>query len=113
MTAGRNLLQSKNLIKTQNTYTTYKPIIRKHKYRQIAMDLVHIIKYKNQNNGYWILCGFEILSKYAFVIPVYRKDTSNMTKAVTELVKQFKNRFGEYPNLVQFDDGKEFYNVGF
>ena len=35
-----------------------------------------------------------------------------MTKTVTELLKQFKDRFGEYPKLVQFDDGKEFYNVG-
>ena len=36
-----------------------------------------------------------------------------MTKAVTELLKQFKDRFDEqYPKLAQFDDGKEFYNVG-
>ena len=35
-----------------------------------------------------------------------------MTKAVTELLKQFKIRFGDYPRLAQFDDGKEFYNVG-
>ena len=35
-----------------------------------------------------------------------------MTKVVTELLKQFKDRFGYYPKLAQFDDGKEFYNVG-
>ena len=35
-----------------------------------------------------------------------------MTKAVTLLLKQLKYRFGDYPKLVQFDDGKEFYNVG-
>ena len=35
-----------------------------------------------------------------------------MTKAVTELLRQFKDRFGDYPKLAQFDDGKEFYNVG-
>ena len=44
-----------------------------------------------------------MLSRYAFAIPVYRKDTTNMTKAVSELLNKFKDRF---------DDGKEFYNVG-
>ena len=35
-----------------------------------------------------------------------------MTKAAILLFKQFKERFGDYPKLAQFDDGKEFYNVG-
>ncbi len=71
------------------------------------MDLVDMGKYKNQNKGYyWILTAVEILSRYAFTIPVYRKDTKNMTK------EEFKERFGKYPNVAQFDEGKEFYNVG-
>ncbi len=48
----------------------------------------------------------------AFTIPVYRKDTKNMTKAVGELLEEFKERFGKYPNVAQSDEGKEFYNVG-
>ena len=76
------------------------------------MDLVDMRKYKNQNKGYyWILTAVEILSRYAFTIPVYRKDTKNMTKAVGELLKQFKERFGKYPEVSQFDEGKEFYIV--
>ena len=31
---------------------------------------------------------------------------------MTELLKQFKNHFDDYFKLAQFDDGKEFYNVG-
>ena len=58
-----------------------------------------------------MLTAIEIVSQYAFAIRVYRKDTNNMTKAVTALLKQFKNRFGDYPKLAQFDDGKEFYNM--
>ena len=78
------------------------------------MDLVDMGKYKNQNKGYyWILTAVEILSRYALAVPVYRKDTNNMTKAVGSLLKQFKDRFdGRYPKVAQFDDGKEFYNVG-
>ena len=66
-------------------------------------------KYKNQNKGYyWILTAIEVLSRYACAIPVYRKDTNNITKAVTDLLKQFE----DYPKLAQFDDGKELYNTG-
>ena len=80
---------------------------------QIQMDLVDMGKYKYQNKGYyWILTAVEILSRYAFTIPVYRKDTKNMTKAVGYLLEEFKKRFGKYPNVAQFDEGKEFYNVG-
>ena len=35
-----------------------------------------------------------------------------MTKAVNLLVDNFKTRFEKYPNVAQFDEGKEFYNVG-
>ena len=27
-------------------------------------------------------------------------------------MKQFKEKFGKYPKVAQFDEGKEFYNVG-
>ena len=70
-------------------------------------------KYASKNKGYrWILTAVEIFSRYAFTIPVYRKDTKNMTKAVNLLLGNFKTRFGKYPNVAQFDEGKEFYNVG-
>ncbi len=107
----------KEWLKTQDTYTRHKPIVRKTCVKdladQIQMDLVDMGKYKNQNKGYyWILTAVEILSRYAFTIPVYRKDTKNMTKAVDDLLEEFKERFGKYPDVAQFDEGKEFYNVG-
>ena len=112
----------KEWLKSQDTYTRYKPVFRKHKFRktfvdylgeQIQMDLVDMGKYKNQNKGYyWILTAVELLSRYAFAIPVYTKDTNNTTKAVTELLKQFKDHFDDQLKVAQFDDGKEFYNVG-
>lgn len=94
----------KEWLKSQDTYTRYKPIVRKHACRQtfvnhlgeqIQMDLVDMGKYKNQNKRYyWILTAIAILSGYTFAIAIYRKDTNNMTKAVEELLKQFKNRVG-------------------
>ena len=77
------------------------------------MDLVDMGKYRYKNKGYyWILTAVEILSRYSFAIPVYRKNTENMTKAVDNLLEQFKTRSGKYPNVTQFDEGKEFHNVG-
>ena len=35
-----------------------------------------------------------------------------MTKTVNLLLDNFKARFGKHPNVAQFDEGKEFYNVG-
>ena len=91
--------------------TRHIPVARKHKFRQMFVDylgeqiqlyLVEIAKYKNYNKGYyWILTSVEMVTRYAFAITFYRKDTSNMSKAVTEL-RQFKDRFGEYP---KFDGG--------
>ena len=112
----------KEWLETQDTYTRYKPIVRKHKFQkthvkeladQIQLDLVDMGKYKHKNRGYyWILTGVEVLSRYAFAIPVYRTDTKNMMDAVEKLLEEFKVRFEKYPNIAQFDDGKEFYNVG-
>ena len=115
---GRSLGVSRRAVrdwlKTQDTYTRYKPITRKHKYRktyvkdladQVQLDLVDMGKYGSKNKGYrWILTAVEILSRYAFAIPVRRKDGKNMTKAVDLLLERFKERFGKYPNSVQFEE---------
>ena len=79
----------------------------------MQMNLVDMGKYGSKNKGYrWILTAVEILSRFAFTIPVYRKNVESMTKAVEILLENFKKRFERYPNVVQFDEGKEFYNVG-
>ena len=112
----------KEWLETQDTYTRHKPVVKRHKFRktyvndladQIQLDLVDMSKFSHKNQGYrWILTGIEILSRYGFAIPVERKDRPHMTEAVLNLLEDFKIGFGKYPNVVQFDDGKEFHNVG-
>ena len=112
----------KEWLESQDTYTRHKPVVKRHKFRktyvngladQIQLDLVDMSKFSHRNQGYrWILTGIEILSRYGFTFPVKRKDTTHMTEAVSNLLEEFKIGFGKYPNVVQFDDGKEFYNVG-
>ena len=95
----RNCVEDvKNWLRTQDTYTRYKPVIRKHKYRktfvkgladQMQLDLVDMGKYGYKDKRYrWILTAVKILSRYAFAIPVYRKNTESMTKAVGTLFRQ-------------------------
>ncbi|CAB3977417.1 integrase core domain-containing [Paramuricea clavata] len=69
--------------------------------------------YSHANKGYkWILTSIEILSRYAFAVPAKRKGTEDMVPAVEKILEQFHERFGRYPKVVQFDEGKEFYNNG-
>ena len=109
-------------LKYQNTYTRFKRKIKPRKYLktfvknladQLQLDLVDMQKYGRKNKGNnWILTGVEILSRYAFAIPVYRKNTESKVGSVDLLLEKFKERFGKYPTVIQFDEGKEFYNVG-
>ena len=100
-------------VQTHRQETQVPKNLRKNLADQAQLDLVEMGKYGNKNKGYrWILTAVQILSRYAFTIPVYRKDAKNMTKAVDLLLESFKKSFGKYPNVVQFDEGKESYNVG-
>ncbi|CAB3980447.1 uncharacterized transposon-derived [Paramuricea clavata] len=109
-------------LETQNTYIVHKPTRVHFKTQrtyvdglaqQLQLDLVDMQKYSRANKGYkWILTSIEILSRYAFVVPAYRKGTKDMVPAVEKILDQFHERFGRYPKVVQFDEGSEFYNNG-
>ena len=100
---------TKNKRVVTSTRTRYK-LLRKRGYKfektyakeqadQLQMELVDMSKFRHKNKGYyWILTAVETLSRYAFAILVYHKNTENRTKAVEDLLEQFKTRFGKYPN---------------
>ena len=79
-------------LQTQNTYIIHKPSRKHYKTQrtyvdglaqQIQMDLVDMSKFSYTNKGNrWILTVIEVLSRYAFAVPVWRKNTESMTKAV-------------------------------
>ncbi|CAB3993121.1 uncharacterized transposon-derived [Paramuricea clavata] len=89
-------VQARKWIKEQDTYSRYRQVLNRQKFRQtfvqtlseqLQMDLVDMTKYDDKNKGYRrILTSIEILSR-----------------AVQESLR-------EYPKLVQFDKGTEFYN---
>ena len=74
----------KEWLQTQNTYIIHKPSRKHYKTQrtyvdrlaqQIQMNLVDTSKvsYKNKGNR-WILTVIEVLSRYAFAVPVWRKN---------------------------------------
>ena len=75
----------KEWLQTQNTYIIHKPSRKHYKTQrtyvdglaqQIQMDLVDMSKFSHGNKGNrWILTVIEVLSRYAFAVPVWRKNT--------------------------------------
>ena len=104
----------------QSTYTRVKQPTRSFRRRQtyvssigeqLQMDLVDMSKYENENDGYlWILTAIDVFSRFAFCTPVRRKHEEFMEPAVKRVLEEHKKKFDKYPDVVQFDDGGEFYN---
>lgn len=72
---------------------------------QFQADLVDLSSLSRYNKGYhFILTVIDILSKYAFVVPLKHKSAEELTKAFTKI---FKTRT---PKILQSDHGTEFLN---
>ena len=116
-----SLLQVRNWLKAQETYTRFKTASKKFTRRQtfspsmgdqLQMDLVEMIKYEEENDHYrYILTGIDVFSRYVFALPLRRKHKEFTVNAVKLLLEQFKERFGHYPRYVQSDTGGEFVNT--
>lgn len=74
------------------------------------IDLVELIPFHKLNNGYkYLLVGIDVFSKYAFAEPVKSKSSSDIVKAM----KQVLERRNTSPRNIQTDQGKEFFNKDF
>ncbi|VVC38047.1 Integrase, catalytic core,Ribonuclease H-like domain [Cinara cedri] len=71
-------------------------------------DLIQMIPYSKKNKGYeYILCVIDCFTKYAWALPLKSKTAKEVTNAMsTILIKRS-------PQLLQLDNGKEFYNSTF
>lgn len=72
-------------------------------------DLIDIQKFSRENNGYkYILVAIDGLSKFGWAVPIKTKSKVDVTLAFNKILK-----LGRYPNHLQTDMGKEFYNDQF
>ena len=115
-----SLKEVKKWLKSQDTYTLHKSIKRKfprNKTRvtdmdeQWQLDLADVSNLKTHNEGYtFLLCVIDVLSKYAWVVPLKNKSAKEMVRGFQEVLKQGQ---GRRPIRVQTDKGKEFLNREF
>ena len=77
--------------------------------QQWEADLVDMKKYSEENDDiHYILTVVDVLSKYAWAVPVKRKNAETMIGAFKLLLKKAKPR---KPEKLHTDEGKEFTSV--
>ncbi|XP_070153678.1 uncharacterized protein [Polyergus mexicanus] len=71
-------------------------------------DIVEMRPYSRFNKGYhYILTVIDVLSKYAWAVPLKSKGGSETADAIAEIIRDSKR----CPKNMQTDMGKEFYNI--
>ena len=99
-------------------YTLHRPVRRKldtlpvllfHKDEQWQVDLVEMQPLKKWNGGHcYLMTVIDVLSKYAWAVPVKNKTGTAVTLAFEKVLRQ-----GRKPQRLQADLGKEVYNAPF
>ena len=106
----------KKWLSKQLTYTLHKPVPKTYRTRPVLvhsidelwqMDLVDLSKLSKKNDGYkFILSVIDVLSKYAWLVPLKSKNGKELKIAMDTLFAKTKRR----PQIIQTDKGKEFLN---
>ena len=101
----------------QYTYTLHKPVrhvfkrnqtVVHHRDQQWQADLADMRTLADKNDGHcYILTCVDVLSRYAWAVPVRSKSAKDMLVAMREL---FKRAAPRKPTRLQTDKGLEFYN---
>lgn len=107
----------KQWLESVDAYTLHKPIRRKFKTNRVIVynidqqwqaDLVDVTNLQKFNGGHrYILTCIDILSKYAWAIPLKQKRGEDITQAFKTIFQERK------PKSLQTDRGKEFTNFRF
>jgi hypothetical protein len=116
-----DLDELKRILSKEESYTINRPaktkfttrkVIVHYVYEQLQADLVFMdnkqgAPAKTNDNIKYLLTIIDVLSKYAWVVPLKDKTGKTLTEAFEPIIKQIK------PKLLQVDKGTEFYNKTF
>lgn len=107
--------KTKEWLATQDTYTLHKSVRFKFPRRKvmsygigdlIQIDLVDLSKFAKYNRGVkYLLTAIDVFSKYAYAIPLKRKNAASVLAALKTLFK----KLGAVKHI-ESDKGKEFWN---
>ena len=111
--------KTKTWLAREETYSIHKPVKKNFTRSQVRVgnideqwqadlsDMQSIIKY---NKGYaFMLTVIDILSRYAWVIPIKNKSGNEIQRGFQIIFDES----GRYPEKLQTDEGKEFFNRKF
>ncbi len=102
----------KRFVKNQDAYSLHRPV--KHRFKRLKVrvnfmnemfdvDLADLSRYSKENDGIrYLLVAIDILSRYAFVLPLENKKPESVLKAFKEILKT------RQPKKVRTDAGSEF-----
>ena len=112
--SGISQKKVKEFLEKQDIYSRHLPLKKKFQKRRVIVkgiddqfqaDLVEMIPYAMENNGYkYMLTCIDIFSKYAWAIALKNKKSDEVVRAFELIFKERK------PSKIQTDLGKEFYN---
>lgn len=105
-------------LSNQDAYTLHKPVRKNFARRRTIVggidqqwqaDLIDLQKLKKDNDNYsYLLTVIDVLSKYAWVVPVKNKTSASIIEAFKQIFSK-----GRVPSKLQTDEGKEFLNKPF
>ena len=105
-------------LKGQETYTLHRPIRKRYPRNRVVVsridqqweaDLVDMQEFAMDNGGVrYLLTVIDVLSKYAWVVPVKFKDAESVRAAFVAI---FKKAGARKPERLHTDKGKEFFNA--
>lgn len=109
----------KNWLSFQDTYTLHKPVTHKFQRRRVIVggidhqwqaDLIDVGNLKKANNGFvFLLTCIDVLSKFAWVIPLKNKSGRSIIAGFEHIFQQGQRK----PKKLHTDKGTEFRNQPF
>ena len=115
---GKRVLSMKKIkdwLKSQDVYTMHRRMVRRFKRNKIYvekmdamwdLDLMDMTAYADENQGYrYVLMAIDILSRYAWAVPVKTKKAQDMVRAFDRLLEKAQ---GRTPVKIRTDQGGEF-----
>ena len=120
------ILKEANESNYQLANEIHKPIIRKFKKRKVyssfrddiwGVDLADMQSLSKDNKGIkYLLCAIDLLSKYAWIIPIKDKEGTSIVNAFKKIISEkseAESKGQRKPNKIWVDQGSEFCNKSF
>ena len=93
--------EATQLFKRQKRIKNYFPIVAKHKYEIMQIDLVDMSDIASVNENYkFLLVCIDVFSRLAYVVPMKNKESRTVNEAVEEIIELTA------PITIQCDNGK-------